>query len=114
MARKIEIEVFEPSNVFRRLAELVPQEDGTERAELLTQWGPLVIVLGSPNSAVAPAAAEPASEPAAVAAPAPAPEPAPVAVAPAPEPAPPPAPVPNRSWRARAAVRARPPKARPA
>jgi hypothetical protein len=61
MARRIEIEVFEPSNVFRRIAELVPQEDGTERIELATQFGPLVIVLGEPAAAVPP---EPVSAPA--------------------------------------------------
>jgi hypothetical protein len=64
VAHKIEIELSEPSNVFRKIADLVPQPDGTERVELVTQWGPLVIVLGEP-------AAEPVAEPA------PAPEPAP-------------------------------------
>lgn len=82
MPRRIEIELFEPSNVYRKIADLIPQDDGTERAELLTQWGPLVIVLGEPVAAdpiAEPAAqvAEPAVEP--VAAPsAPASVPAPV------------------------------------
>jgi hypothetical protein len=61
MAIRVELELYEAGKHERKIAELVPQEDGTERVEVRTEFGPLAIVLGAP--VVQPPAAEPEPEP---------------------------------------------------